>query len=131
MKKSKENLHPVIAVLLVLTVMLAFQACSKNIIVDWRKLDTLTKRYHFAQLSFEDMQKDYIAMFPKQPEETQTYLQKNVAPVLHDAKLALGAWSEVIMQGAINLGQESQFTKLFDDVILLLKPYLIKKEEKK
>jgi len=50
---------------------------------------------------------------------------------LHDAKLALGAWSEVIMQGAINLGQESQFTKLFDDVILLLKPYLIKKEEKK
>jgi len=125
MKKSKENLHPVIAVLLVLTVMLAFQACS-NIIVDWRNLDTPTKRYHFAQLSFEDIQKDYITMFPRQPEKTKAYLREDVSPILHKTKLALDAWGEVITHGAINTGQESKFTLLFDEVVLLLKPYIVK-----
>lgn len=111
-------------------IMAVTQGCAITKTLDWRKLDTPTKRYHYAQLSFEDMQKDYIAMFSKQPEEIKKYLRENVAPVLHKAKLALGAWGEVIMEGAINVGQESEFTKLFDDVILLLKPYLIKEEKK-
>jgi hypothetical protein len=115
---------------LCLAAVMTYEGCALTKTLDWRKLDTPTKRYHYAQLSFEDMQKDYIAMFSKQPEETKTYLRENVAPVLHKAKLALGTWGEVIMEGAINVGQESEFTKLFDDVILLLKPYLIKEEKK-
>jgi len=94
--------------------------------VDWRKLDTPVKRYHFAQLSFEDMQKDYIAMFPGQPEETRTYLRENVAPALHKAKIALDAWGEVVTGGTVNTGQESKFTLLFDELALLLKPYIVK-----
>ena len=113
---------------LCLAAVMAVQGCALTKTVDWRKLDTPTKRYHFAQLSFEDMQKDYIAMFPIQPEETKAYLRKEVAPVMHKVKLALGAWGEVIMEGAVNVGQESEFTKLLDNLILLLKPYLIKEE---
>jgi hypothetical protein len=94
--------------------------------VDWRQLDTPVKRYHFAQLSFEDMQKDYIAMFPGQPEETKTYLRQNVAPTLHKAKIALDAWGAVITLDAPNTGQESRFTELFEDLALLLKPYIVK-----
>ena len=107
---------------------MSVQGCSKNITVDWRNLETPTKRYHFAQLSFKDLQDDYIAMFPRQPEETKDYLRKNVAPVMHRAKLALDAWGEVVTEGAINIGQESKFTLLFDDLALLLKPYIVKEE---
>ena len=96
--------------------------------VDWRKLDTQAKRYHFAQLSFKDMQTDYIAMFPRQPEETKIYLRENVAPVLHNVKLALDAWGLVVTKGAINIGQESKFTVLFDELALLLKPYIVKEK---
>ena len=115
-------------VFLCLAAVMAVQGCALTKTMDWRKLDTPTKRYHFAQLSFEDMQKDYIAMFPTQPEETKAYLRKDVAPVMHKVKLALGAWGEVIMEGAVNVGQESEFTKLLDDLVLLLKPYLIKEK---
>ena len=104
--------------------------CSITRTVDWRKLDTQVKRYHFAQLSFEDMQKDYIAMFPGQPEETKGYLREHVAPVLHKAKLALDAWGEVVTGGTVNTGQESKFTLLFDELALLLKPYVVKEEKK-
>jgi len=128
MLNFKKNFHPVFAAFLVIGTILAFQGCSKNIIVDWRNLDTPTKRYHFAQLSFKDTQTDYIAMFPGQPEKTQTYLRENVSPVLHKVKLALDAWGEVIMQGAINTGQESKFTLLFNDLILLVKPYIVKEK---
>jgi len=96
--------------------------------VDWRKLDTQVKRYHFAQLSFKDMQTDYIAMFPRQPDETKTYLREKVAPVLHKAKIALDAWGQVVTGGTVNTGQESAFTLLFDEVALLLKPYVVKEE---
>ena len=126
MKNFKKNFHPVFAALLVIAIMLAFQGCSKNIIVDWQNLDTPTKRYHFAQLSFKDTQTDYIAMFPRQPEETKVYLRENVSPVLHNTKLVLDAWGEVIMGGAVNTGQESKFTLLFDELVLLLKPYIVK-----
>lgn len=95
--------------------------------VDWRKLDTPVKRYHFAQLSFEDMQKDYIAMFPGQPEETKINLREKVAPVLHKAKIALDAWGAVITLNTPNTGQESRFTALFEELALLLKPYIVKK----
>jgi len=128
MKKSKGNFNPVFATLLVIGVMLVFQGCSKNITVDWRNLDTPTKRYYFAQLTFKDAQEDYILMFPRQPEETKAYLRKTVVPVLHQTKLALDAWGEVIMAGGINTGQESKFTALFDELALLLKPYIVKKE---
>ena len=115
---------------LCLAAVMACQGCAITKTVDWRKLDTPTKRYHFAQLSFEDMQKDYIAMFPKQPEETKEYLRENVAPVLHNTKLALDAWADGVLRGAINTGQESAFTELIDNMVLLLRPY-IQKEEKK
>jgi len=128
MKNFKKNIYSVFAALLVIATILAFQGCSKNIIVDWRNLDTPTKRYHFAQLTFKDTQEDYIAMFPKQPEETKAYLRENVSPVVHKTKLALDAWGEVITQGAINTGQESKFTVLFDDLILLVKPYIVKEK---
>ena len=102
--------------------------CSITRTVDWRKLDTPVKRYHFAQLSFEDMQKDYIAMFPGQPEETRTYLREHVAPVLHKAKLALDAWGEVVTGFKPDTGQESAFTKLVDELAILLKSYIVKEE---
>ena len=118
------------AALSLASIMISTQGCAITKTLDWRKLDTPIKRYHYAQLSFEDMQKDYIAMFPRQPEETQAYLRKDVAPVMHKCKLALGAWGEVITEGKINTGQESKFTVLYDDMILLLKPYLVRKEGK-
>ncbi|MEA3435420.1 MAG: hypothetical protein U9R43_03070 [Thermodesulfobacteriota bacterium] len=111
---------------LCLAAVMACQGCAITKTVDWRKLDTPTKRYHFAQLSFKDMQKDYIAIFPTQPEETKAYLRENVAPVLHNTKLALDAWADVVLRGAINAGQESAFTELIDNLILLLRPYLQK-----
>ena len=114
---------------LCLAAVMACQGCAITKTVDWRKLDTPTKRYHFAQKTFESMQKDYIAMFPAQPEETKEYLRKNVAPVMHDVKLALGAWGEVITKGVIKTGQESNFTELFDDLILLLTPYISKEKK--
>jgi len=128
MKNFKKNIHSVFVALLVIGTILVFQGCSKNIILDWQNLDTPTKRYYFAQLSFKDTQTDYIAMFPRQPKKTQTYLRENVSPVLHKAKRALDAWDEVITQGAINTGQESKFTLLFDKLILLLKPYIVKEK---
>ena len=109
--------------------LLAFllSACA-TVALDWRKLDSPAKRYHFAQLSFKDLQEDYITMFPAQPAETQTYFREKVAPVLHKAKVALDAWGEVVTHGAVNTGQESAFTLLFDEVALLLKPYIVKEE---
>jgi len=127
--KITKNIAGACAGLFILALLLA-AGCSITRTVDWRKLDTQVKRYHFAQLSFEDMQKDYIAMFPGQPEETRTYLREKVAPVLHKAKIALDAWGEVVTQGAINTGQESKFTLLFDELALLLKPYVVKEEMK-
>jgi len=106
----------------------AFLSACATVNVDWRKLDTPTKRYHFAQLSFKDLQEDYIRMFPVQPDETKQYLREKVAPVLHKAKLALDAWGEVVTHGAVNTGQESAFTRLFDEVALLLKPYIVKEK---
>ena len=102
-------------------------ACTYT--VNWRKLDTPQKRYHFAQLSFKDLQDDYIVMFPRQPQETQTYLRENVAPIMHKAKVALDAWGKVVTKGAVNIGQESKFTILFDELALLLKPYIVKEVE--
>ena len=112
----------------VLVLLLTFGCATTT--VDWRKLDTPVKRYHFAQLSFEDMQKDYIAMFPGQPEETKSYLRGNVAPALHKAKIALNAWGAVITLNVPNTGQESRYTELFEDLALLLKPYIVKEEKK-
>ena len=123
--KITKNIAGACAGLFILALLMVV-SCSITRTVDWRKLDTPTKRYHFAQLSFEDMQKDYIAMFARQPDETKTYLRENVAPVLHKVKLALDAWGLVVTQGAINTGQESKFTILFDELALLLKPYIIK-----
>ena len=123
----KHNIQKTFIVFGILALLLA-AGCSITRTVDWRKLDTQVKRYHFAQLSFEDMQKDYIAMFSGQPEETRTYLRENVAPALHKAKIALDAWGTVITQGMPNTGQESAFTILFDELALLLKPYIVKEE---
>jgi len=123
----KHNIQKTFIVFGILALLLA-AGCSITRTVDWRKLDTQVKRYHFAQLSFEDMQKDYIAMFSGQPEETRTYLRENVASALHKAKIALDAWGTVITQGMPNTGQESAFTILFDELALLLKPYIVKEE---
>ena len=123
----RHNMRKTFIALGILALLMA-AGCSITRTVDWRKLDTPTKRYHFAQLSYEDMQKDYIAMFPRQPEETKTYLREKVAPVLHKAKLALDAWGLVVTQGDINTGQESRYTELFDELALLLKPYIVKEE---
>lgn len=123
----KHNIQKTFIAFGILALLLA-AGCSITRTVDWRKLDTQVKRYHFAQLSFEDMQKDYIAMFSGQPEETRTYLREKVAPVLHKAKIALDAWGTVITQGMPNTGQESAFTILFDELALLLKPYIVKEE---
>lgn len=122
----RHNIQRVIITVGVLALLLTF-GCATT--VDWRKLDTPVKRYHFAQLSFEDMQKDYIAMFPGQPEETKSYLRENVAPIMHDTKLALGAWGEVITKGELNTGQESNFSRLLQDLTLLLTPYLSKEKK--
>lgn len=124
-RKTLRNLGLLFTALFFLGMAQLFQGCATTI--DWRKLDTPVKRYHFAQLSFKDMQKDYIAMFPRQPEETKTYLREKVAPVLHKAKLALDGWGLVVTQGDINTGQESRYTELFDELALLLKPYIVKK----
>ena len=123
----KRNIQKTFIAFGILTLLLV-ASCSITRTVDWRKLDTPTKRYHFAQLSFKDTQKDYIAMFPGQPEETRAYLRENVAPALHKAKIALDAWGAVINQGAPNTGQESRYTELFEDLALLLKPYIVKEE---
>ena len=119
----RHNINRIFTALGVLALFMVF-GCATT--VDWRKLDTPVKRYHFAQLSFEDMQEDYIAMFPGQPEKTRTYLRENVAPALHKAKIALDAWGEVVTGGTVNTGQESKFTLLFDELALLLKPYIVK-----
>ena len=113
--------------LIVLVLVLA-AGCSITRTVDWRKLDTQVKRYHFAQLSFEDMQKDYIAMFGRQTEMMKTYLRENVSPVLNKSKLALDAWGEVVTGFKPDTGQESAFTILIDELALMLKPYIVKEE---
>ena len=123
----RHNIQKIFIAFGILALLLA-AGCIITRTVDWRKLDTPVKRYHFAQLSFEDMHRDYIAMFPGQPEETRTYLREKVAPVLHKAKLALDAWGLVVTQGDINTGQESRYTELFEDLALLLKPYIVKEE---
>jgi len=122
----KHNIHRTFMAFGILVLFL-IAGCATT--VDWRKLDTPIKRYHFAQLSFEDMQKDYIAMFPGQPEETKDYLRENVAPVLHKAKVALDAWGAVITLNAPNTGQESRFILLFDELTMLLKPYIVKEND--
>lgn len=114
---------------LCLAAVMACQGCAITKTVDWRKLDSPTKRYHYAQLTFESLQEDYISMFPSQTEETKEYLRKNVAPIMHDAKLALGAWGEVITKGELNTGQESNFSELLQDLTLLLTPYLSKEKK--
>lgn len=114
----------------VLAVLACQQGCAITKTLDWRTLDTPAKRYHYAQLSFEQTQKDYIAMFGGQTETMKTYLRENVSPVLNKAKLALDAWGEVVTKGAINTGQESAFTKLIDELAILLKPYIVKEEKK-
>ena len=123
----KHNIQRTVVAILAL-MLLVMSGCSITRTVDWRKLDTQVKRYHFAQLSLKDMQMDYIALFARQPQETKTYLREKVAPVLHKAKIALGAWGEVVTGGAVNTGQESAFTLLFDELALLLKPYIVKEE---
>ena len=125
--KITKNIAGACAGLFILALLMVV-SCSITRTVDWRKLDTQTKRYHFAQLSFEDMQKNYIAMFAGQPDETKTYLREKVTPVLHKAKIALDAWGQVVTGGTVNTGQESAFTLLFDEVALLLKPYVVKEE---
>jgi len=120
----KYNIQKIFVAFGTLALLLVFGCATTT--VDWRKLDTPVKRYYFAQLSFEDMQKDYIVMFPGQPEETKNYLRENVAPVLHKAKVALDAWGAVITLNAPNTGQESRYTELFEDLALLLKPYIVK-----
>ena len=114
---------------LCLAAVMAVQGCTITKTMDWRKLDTPTKRYHYAQLTFESLQEDYISMFPAQIEETKEYLREKVAPIMHDAKLALGAWGEVITKGELNTGQESNFSKLLQDLTLLLTPYLGKEKK--
>ena len=117
------------AVLWVVGLLFFLQGCAGiQKTVDFRKLDTPVKRFHFAQLTFEDTQKDYIAMFPIQQAETQDYLRENVTPKLNLTKKALDAWGEVINEGAVNMGQESKFTKLFDELTLLLKPFFVKED---
>lgn len=114
---------------LCLAAVMACQGCAMTKDIDWRKLDSPTKRYHYAQLTFESLQEDYISMFPAQTEETKDYLRENVAPIMHDAKLALGAWGEVITKGELNTGQESNFSKLLQDLTLLITPYLTKEKK--
>ena len=123
----RHNIQRTVVAILALALLVA-AGCSMTRTVDWRKLDTPIKRYHFAQLSFKDMQTDYIVLFARQPQETKTYLREKVAPVLHKAKIALGAWGEVVTGGAVNTGQESAFTLLFDELVLLLKPYIVKEK---
>ena len=125
--KITKNIAGACAGLFILALLLA-AGCSITRTVDWRKLDTQVKRYHFAQLSFKDTQVDYIAMFGNQSEMMKTYLRENVAPVLHKAKLALDAWGEVVTGFKPDTGQESAFTILIDELALMLKPYIVKEE---
>ena len=128
MKKSKGNFHPLFIGVLAIVTILAFQGCSITKNLDWRRLDTPIKRYHFAQKSFEETQTDYIAMFGRQTEMMKTYLRENVSPILNKAKLALDAWGEVVKGLIPDTGQESAFTKLVDELAILLKPYIVKEE---
>ena len=113
---------------LCMAAVMACQGCSMTKELDWRKLDTPAKRYHFAQKSFEKTQVDYIEMFGKQTEKMKTYLRENASPVLNKAKLALDAWGEVVLHGAPNTGQEGAFTRLVDDLAIILKPYIVMEE---
>ena len=108
--------------------MATLQGCAVTKNLDWRTLDTPAKRYHFAQKSFEETQTDYIEMFGQQTIPMQTYLRDNVAPTLHRAKLALDAWGEVVLHGVPDTGQEGAFTRLVDDLAVLMKPYIVKEE---
>lgn len=109
-------------------VLVSTQGCSVTKTLDWRTLDTPAKRYHFAQKSFEQTQLDYIDMFGKQTVPMKTYLREKVSPVLNRSKLALDAWGEVVLHGVPNTGQEGAFTRLVDDLAILLKPYIVKEE---
>ena len=109
-------------------VMTVTEGCSITKTLDWRKLDTPIKRYHYAQLSFKDTQDDYIAMFGRQTEMMKTYLRENVSPTLNKAKLALDVWGEAVKGLKPDTGQESAFTKLVDELAILLKPYIVKEE---
>ena len=108
--------------------LVSIQGCAITKTLDWRTLDTPAKRYHFAQKSFEQTQLDYIDMFGKQTVPMKTYLRENVSPVLNRSKLALDAWGEVVLHGAPNTGQEGAFTRLVDELAILLKPYFVKEE---
>lgn len=119
----------IVTFLAMLVVMaMSFQGCAVTKTLDWRTLDTPAKRYHFAQKSFEQTQLDYIDMFGKQTVPMKTYLREKVSPVLNRSKLALDAWGEVVLHGVPNTGQEGAFTRLVDDLAILLKPYIVKEE---
>ena len=119
----------IVTFLAMLVVMaMSFQGCAVTKTLDWRTLDTPAKRYHFAQKSFEQTQLDYIDMFGKQTVPMKTYLRENASPVLNRSKLALDAWGEVVLHGAPNTGQEGAFTRLVDELAILLKPYIVKEE---
>ena len=109
-------------------IMATTEGCSITKTLDWRKLDTPIKRYHYAQISFKETQDDYIAMFGRQTEMMKTYLRENVSPTLHKAKLALDVWGEAVKGLKPDTGQESAFTKLIDELAILLKPYIVKEE---
>lgn len=117
-----------LAALSLAAIMVSTQGCAITKSLDWRKLDTPAKRYHFAQKSFEQTQTDYIAMFGKQTEDMKTYLRENASPVLNRAKLALDAWGEVVTGFKPDTGQESAFTALVDELAIILKPYIVKEE---
>jgi len=110
------------------SIMINIQGCTITKSLDWRKLDTPIKRYHFAQKSFEETQTDYIAMFGRQTETMKTYLRENVSPTFNKAKLALDAWGEAVKALKPDTGQESAFTKLIDELAIMLKPYIVKEE---
>ena len=116
------------AALSMAAVMISTQGCAITKTLDWRKLDTPIKRYHYAQISFKETQDDYIAMFGRETETMKAYLRENASPVLNKAKLALDVWGEAVKGLKPDTGQESAFTKLVDELAILLKPYIVKEE---
>ena len=121
-------LMAVLFTLLCLAAVMTVEGCSITKTLDWRRLDTPIKRYHYAQISFKETQDDYIAMFGRQTETMKAYLRENVSPVLNKSKLALDAWGEAVKGLKPDTGQESAFTKLVDELAILLKPYIVKEE---
>lgn len=113
---------------LLAAVMVVNQGCAITKTIDYRTLDTPIKRYHYAQISFKEKQEDYIAMFGRQTETMKAYLRENVSPVMNKAKLALDAWGEAVKGLKPDTGQESAFSKLIDELAILLKPYIVKEE---